>query len=69
LCRHAQAYDAALAAKKEAAAASQQGGGGLPDNLKVEDASVLLQPGTKDGQHKYVREGGACWVYAWDVAK
>ncbi|PRW44412.1 phospholipase A-2-activating [Chlorella sorokiniana] len=72
----AQAYDAALAAKKEAAAATKQesgcgggGGGGLPAGLKLEDPAVLLQPGTRDGQQKYVRKGGTCWVYAWDAAK
>ena len=69
-----QAYDAALAAKKEAAAAAKQesgggGGGGLPAGLKLEDPSVLLQPGARDGQQKYIREGGTCWVYAWDAAR
>ena len=68
-----QAYDAGLAAKKEAAAAAKQGdgggGGGLPAGLKLEDPSVLLQPGQRDGQTKVVREGGAGVAYAWDAAK
>lgn len=73
-CRPLQAYDAGLAAKKEAAAAAKQGdgsggGGGLPAGLKLEDPSVLLQPGQRDGQTKVVREGGAGVAYAWDATK
>ena len=69
-----QAYAAALAAKKAEAAASKDdggggGGGGLPAGLKLEDASVLLMPGTRDGQTKVVREGGAGVAYAWDASK
>ncbi|PSC75649.1 phospholipase A-2-activating [Micractinium conductrix] len=69
-----EAYAAALAAKKAEAAASKDdggggGGGGLPAGLKLEDASVLLMPGTRDGQTKVVREGGAGVAYAWDASK
>lgn len=71
---HRQAYEAAIAAKKAEAAATQQasgegGGGGLPAGLKLEDPSVLLQPGTRDGQTRVVREGGAGVAYAWDASK
>ena len=68
-----QAYQAALTSKKEAAAAAaQQGGGeggGLPAGLRLEDPGVLLQPGTKSGQIKVVREGGAGVAYSWDAGK
>ena len=70
-CWAAQAFEAAIAAKKEAAAAAKAegGGGGLPPGLKVEDASALAQPGSRGGQQKFVREGGAVVVYAWDSDK
>ena len=65
-----------MTAKKEAAEAAKQGGdggggggGGLPAGLKLEDPSVLLQPGSRDGQTRVVREGGAGVAYAWDASK
>ncbi|KAL4433027.1 hypothetical protein ABPG77_006454 [Micractinium sp. CCAP 211/92] len=69
-----QAFEASIAAKKEAAAAAKDGGsggggGGLPAGLKLEDPSVLLMPGARDGQTKVVREGGAGVAYAWDASK
>ena len=69
-----QAYEAAITARKEAAAAGKEGGGGgggggLPAGLKLEDPSVLLAPGARDGQTKVVREGGAGVAYAWDASK
>ncbi|KAL4428166.1 hypothetical protein ABPG75_002255 [Micractinium tetrahymenae] len=72
----AQAFEAGINAKKEAAAAAKDGGsgggtsgGGLPAGLKLEDPSVLLMPGARDGQTKVVREGGTGVAYAWDAAK
>lgn len=68
-----QAFEASIAARKEAAAAKDAGSGGgdggLPAGLKLEDPSVLLMPGARDGQTKVVREGGAGVAYAWDAAK
>jgi phospholipase A-2-activating protein len=60
-----------VAAKKAeaAAAAERAGGGGLPEGLQLQDPSVLLAPGAKDGQTIVVREGGAGVAYAWDAAK
>lgn len=66
-----QAYEEAMAAKHEAAQQAQQAsaGGGLPAGLKLEDPSVLLMPGARDGQTKVVQEGSAGVAYAWDAAK
>ncbi|GLC42085.1 hypothetical protein PLESTB_001066500 [Pleodorina starrii] len=77
-----EALDEVLAerrAAKEAAAAEGGGGeagggggggggGGLPPGLKVEEAFVLSQPGVKDGENKFVRDGatGDVVAYAWD---
>ncbi|GIL66282.1 hypothetical protein Vafri_19894 [Volvox africanus] len=49
-------------AAKEAAAAA------LPPGLKVEDAFVLSQPGARDGENKFVRDGatGDVVAYHWD---
>lgn len=33
----------------------------------MEDPQALLAPGTKPGQHKFIREGGAVVAYSWDV--
>ena len=43
--------------------------GALPSGLKMEEASVLMQPGTKDGDTKIVKEGGAGVAYTWDAAR
>ena len=66
-----QVYEQVLAARRDAAAASDGGGGGgsVPAGLKLEDPSALLVPGTKHGQTKFVREGGAGIVYSWDAEK
>ena len=50
------------------AAGGSQQGGGLPAGLRMEDASVLGQPGRRDGEVKVVREGGAGIAYSWDAA-
>ncbi|KAK9806981.1 hypothetical protein WJX72_009418 [[Myrmecia] bisecta] len=62
-----QAYEASLEAKK--AGGVEGSGGALPAGLTLEDASVLTQPGTRDGQTKVVREGGAGVAYSWDAAR
>ncbi|GIL93050.1 hypothetical protein Vretifemale_20531 [Volvox reticuliferus] len=61
------------AAKEAAAAGGDAAGGGggaaaLPPGLKVEDAFALSQPGNKDGENKFVREGatGDVVAYQWD---
>lgn len=54
-----------------AGAAGADGGAaaaGLPPGLKVEEPFALSQPGTKDGENKFVREPGSGDIvaYAWD---
>ena len=44
-------------------------GGQLPAGLKMEEASVLLQPGKKDGDTRIVKEGGAGVAYSWDASR
>ena len=63
-----QAYDAFIASRKAAAAAGAESEG-LPEGLTLEDASVLLQPGTKDGAIKVIRENGAGVAYSWSVSR
>ncbi|GLI62315.1 hypothetical protein VaNZ11_004922, partial [Volvox africanus] len=57
-------------AAKEAAAAGGDGAGAaaLPSGLKVEDAFALSQPGARDGENKFVRDGasGDVVAYHWD---
>ena len=67
---------AGLAAALEAKQQPKQGqgeqagaGAGLPAGLKMEEASVLAQPGKKDGEIKVVNEGGAGIAYSWDAAR
>lgn len=69
---------AGLAAALEARQQPKQGqgqqadgaaGAGLPPGLKMEEASVLVQPGKKDGEIKVVNEGGAGIAYSWDAAR
>ena len=38
----------------------------LPAGLNLEDASVLQQPGNKDGQIKVINEGGIGMAYSWN---
>lgn len=59
------------ATKQSAQAAGQEAsaGGALPPGLKMEEASVLLQPGKKDGETKIVKEGGAGVAYSWDSSR
>ena len=66
-CVRVQAYDHAITAQK--AAANQQEEQGLPDGLRLEDSSVLLQPGSKDGVVKVIRENGAGVAYSWSAAR
>jgi hypothetical protein len=35
--------------------------------IQVEEPSALVGPGAKDGQHKFIKEGGAVVAYTWDV--
>ena len=42
---------------------------GLPSGMKLEEASVLLQPGKKDGDIKVVKESGAGIAYSWDASR
>lgn len=67
---------AGLVAAVDARKQPQQGagsetamGGALPAGLKMEEASVLLQPGKKDGETKIVKEGGAGVAYSWDASR
>ena len=67
---------AGLVAAVDARKQPQQGagseaamGGALPPGLKLEEASVLLQPGEKDGETKIVKEVGAGVAYSWDASR
>lgn len=62
---------AAVAARKQPQQAHGQDApmGALPPGLKIEEASVLLQPGKKDGDTKIVKEGGAGVAYSWDASR
>ena len=41
--------------------------GGLPPDLKIHPASSILQPGSKEGETKVVKEtNGAINAYGWD---
>ena len=77
-CGPAQDYDRRLAARMPAAAGSgagagagsgAEGAGALPQGLKIEDASVLAEPGKRSGQIVVVRENGAGVAYSWDAAR
>lgn len=41
----------------------------LPEGLHLEDESALLQPGTKEGQIKVVREDGGGMAYSWSASQ
>lgn len=67
---------AGLVAAVEARKQPQQGAGqdaavsgALPPGLKMEEASVLLQSGQKDGETKIVKEGNAGVAYSWDSSR
>ena len=63
---------AVLEARKQLPQAAGQevsAGSALPPGLKMEEASVLLQPGKKDGETKIVKEGGAGVAYSWDSSR
>lgn len=63
---------AAVEARKQPPQAAGQeatAGGALPPGLNMEEASVLLQPGKKDGETKIVKEGGAGVAYSWDSSR
>uniref|UniRef100_A0A1D2A6R5 Phospholipase A-2-activating protein n=1 Tax=Auxenochlorella protothecoides TaxID=3075 RepID=A0A1D2A6R5_AUXPR len=64
-----QVFEATLAAAAEAAAAKEGAGeGGAAAGLKLEDPSVLREPGTHPGQTRVVREGGTGMAYSWNAA-
>ncbi|MEW5319781.1 MAG: hypothetical protein WDW38_010909 [Sanguina aurantia] len=73
----AAAYAAAMAeqqagkgATADAGVAGDASASGLPDGLKVEESFSLQQPGSKEGQQKFVREeGGSVCLYCWDAAE
>ncbi len=59
-------------AERKASAAAASGSSaeaGLPDGLKLEAETALLQPGKKAGDTKVIREGGTGMVYTWDADK
>ena len=41
----------------------------LPDGLKIEEASALLRPGSRDGEIKVVSEDGGGVAYSWNAAQ
>ena len=53
----------------QAAGQDASAGAALPPGLKMEETSVLLQPGKKDGETKIVKEGGAGVAYSWDTSR
>lgn len=61
------AMEGSIAAMQEELLASQKGS--LPPGLNIEDPSVLLSPGNKDGANKIVKEGGGAVVYSWSAEK
>jgi phospholipase A-2-activating protein len=65
-------FAAAVEARKQPQQAQGQDasmGGQLPAGLKMEEASVLLQPGKKDGDTRIVKEGGAGVAYSWNASR
>lgn len=67
---HCQVFEATLAAAAEVAAAKEGAGeGGAAAGLKLEDPSVLREPGTHPGQTRVVREGGTGMAYSWNAAR
>ena len=75
LCKVVQEYEERIAARAAAVAGSgttaADGGAeaadALPQGLKLEDASVLAEPGKRSGQIVVVRENGAGVAYSWDA--
>ncbi|KAL0030698.1 hypothetical protein WJX77_002586 [Trebouxia sp. C0004] len=65
-------FVAAVEARKQPQQAQGQDAsmtGQLPAGVKMEEASVLLQPGKKDGDTRIVKEGGAGVAYSWDASR
>ncbi|KAL0051183.1 hypothetical protein WJX82_003205 [Trebouxia sp. C0006] len=65
-------FAAAVEARKQPQPAQGQHasmGGQLPAGLKMEEASVLLQPGKKDGDTRIVKESGAGVAYSWNASR
>ena len=57
-------------AERKASAAAASGSSTqpvLPDGLKLEPETVLLQPGKEPGEMKVIREAGTGMVYTWNV--
>lgn len=65
-CCGTQAYIADV--KKRSVAAAPKADG-LPAGVTLEDPSVLLAPGTRDGQTKVVRENGGGMAYGWSATR
>lgn len=69
LLEERKAAAAQAAADSSAAAAGGGAGGGLPAGVKVAEALELMQPGSKDGETKLVREAdGSVSAYGWSVS-
>ncbi|KAG2485913.1 hypothetical protein HYH03_015357 [Edaphochlamys debaryana] len=68
LAERKAAREAAAAGGGEGGAGAG-GGGALPPGLKVEEAFALSQPGGKDGENKFVKDGatGDVVAYSWDA--
>lgn len=65
----AQAAANSAAAAGAGSSSAAGGGGALPPGVKVADAVELVQPGSKDGETKLVREGdGSVAAYGWSLA-
>lgn len=60
---------AAAAAGAGSSSGAAGGWGALPPGVKVADAVDLIQPGSKDGETKLVREGdGSVAAYGWSLS-
>lgn len=59
-----------MTAAAEAAAAKEAAGKGTAlSGLKLEDPSVLQEPGSHPGQTRVVREGGTGVAYSWNETR
>ena len=75
-CNIQEAFQANLSSNKKGA--DERGTGqtsddalqeGLPPGLKIEDPSILANPGARDGQIVVVKEGSCGVAYSWDSSK
>mmetsp|Transcript_16702 Transcript_16702/g.36120 ORF Transcript_16702/g.36120 Transcript_16702/m.36120 type:complete len:835 (+) Transcript_16702:62-2566(+) len=68
MTRLIEEQEAAATAAKQVEDGEGAGATALPPGVKVEEAHMLMQPGTKAGQTKIVRENdGSINAYAWDA--